>query len=75
MTEIATPAQFEAVGKLITEEEVAAKIVCGPDAAKHIDKIKKYGEAGFDHVYIHQVGPDQYGFFNFYEREILPQFR
>jgi G6PDH family F420-dependent oxidoreductase len=74
MTELATPAEFEAVAPLVTEEAVAEKIVCGPDPAKHIEKIKKYGEAGFDHVYIHQVGPDQEGFFKFYEREVLPKF-
>jgi len=75
MTELATPAEFESVAQLITEEAVAEKIVCGPDAAKHIEKIKKYGEAGFDHVYIHQVGPDQEGFFQFYEREVLPKLK
>jgi hypothetical protein len=30
-------------------------------------------DAGFDHVYIHQVGPDQESFFEFYQREILPE--
>jgi hypothetical protein len=29
-------------------------------------------KAGFDHVYVHQVGPDQAGFMRFYQREILP---
>ena len=75
MTELATPAEFEAVAGLITEESVAAKIVCGPDPARHVEKINKYAAAGFDHVYVHQVGPDQEGFFAFYEREILPKFR
>jgi G6PDH family F420-dependent oxidoreductase len=75
MTELATPAEFESVAELVTEESVAAKIVCGPDAGKHIEKINKYGEAGFDHVYIHQVGPDQEGFFQFYQREVLPKFK
>jgi hypothetical protein len=26
-------------------------------------------------VHVDQVGPDQEGFFRFYEREILPKFR
>jgi hypothetical protein len=26
------------------------------------------------HVYVHQIGDDQEGFFNFYEREIVPHF-
>jgi len=29
-------------------------------------------EAGYDHVYFHQIGPDQEGFFRFAERELLP---
>ena len=32
-------------------------------------------EAGFDHVHVDQVGPDQEGFFRFYESEILPRLR
>ena len=31
-------------------------------------------EAGFSHIYVHQIGPDQDGFFDFYEREILPRY-
>jgi hypothetical protein len=29
-------------------------------------------DAGFDHVYVHQVGSDQESFFELYEREVLP---
>jgi hypothetical protein len=36
--------------------------------------IDEYAQAGIDHVYIHQVGPDQEGFIRFAEREILPQY-
>ena len=30
--------------------------------------MKPYLDAGFDHVYLHQVGPDQDGFLRFAER-------
>jgi G6PDH family F420-dependent oxidoreductase len=73
MSELATPAEFEAVAELVTEEMVASKVVCGPDPAKHLEKIKSYADAGFDYVYVHQVGPDQEGFFRFYEGEVLPK--
>ena len=56
-------------------EQVAESVICGPDPQRHIELIKQYIDAGFDHVYIHQVGPDQEGFINFYQREILPQFK
>jgi G6PDH family F420-dependent oxidoreductase len=75
MTELATPAEFEAAAELVTEEMLCSKIVCGPDPVKHIEQIQKFAEAGFDHIYVHQVGPDQDGFFQFYEREVLPKVR
>ena len=37
----------------------------------HLAGIREFAEAGFDHVYVHQVGPDQDGFMDFYEREVL----
>lgn len=27
---------------------------------------------GYDHRYLHQIGPDQAGFFRFWERELQP---
>ena len=39
----------------------------------HLEAIESFADAGFDHVYVHQVGPNQEGFFDFYEREILPE--
>ena len=73
--ELPTPAHFEQAAKLVTEEMVAEEVVCGPDPEPHIAKIQAYVDAGYDHIYVHQVGPDQEGFFRFYEREILPRFQ
>jgi G6PDH family F420-dependent oxidoreductase len=74
-SELALPEYFEEAARLVTEEQVAQAIVCGPDPQKHLDRINEYVRAGFDHIYIHQVGPDQEGFMNFYQREILPHFQ
>jgi G6PDH family F420-dependent oxidoreductase len=74
-SELALPKYFEEAAQLVTEDQVAEAIVCGPDPQKHLDKINEYVQAGFDHVYIHQVGPDQEGFLNFYRREVLPNFQ
>jgi len=73
-TELALPEHFQDAAKMITEEDVARDVICGPDPQRHIDQIRKYVTAGYDHVYIHQVGPDQEGFFRFYEKEVLPKF-
>jgi len=73
--ELALPQFFEQAGQLVKEEDVAQAVVCGPDPEKHLAKIREFVDAGFEQVYVHQVGPDQEGFFRFYEREILPQFQ
>ncbi len=73
--ELRTVVHFEQAVKPLTEEQTTEEIVCGPDAQRHIAKIQEYIDAGFDHVYIHQVGPDQEGFFRFYEREVFPKFQ
>ena len=70
--ELPLPAHFEAVAKLVSEDDVAESVTCGPDPAKHVAAIRKYAEAGYDHVCVHQIGRDQKGFFGFYEQEVLP---
>jgi coenzyme F420-dependent glucose-6-phosphate dehydrogenase len=70
--ELPLPQHFEDVAKLVTEDAVAEEMVCGPDVEEYVDAIKEYVDAGFDHVVIHQVGPDQAGFFAFCDKELLP---
>jgi coenzyme F420-dependent glucose-6-phosphate dehydrogenase len=71
--ELPLPQHFEDAAKLVTEDAVAETIVCGPDPERYVEAIAKYMEAGFDHVCIHQVGPDQKGFFPFFARDVLPR--
>jgi G6PDH family F420-dependent oxidoreductase len=71
--ELALPAHFEAAAELVTPEQVAETVICGPDADRYLDRIREYEQAGYDHVYFHQVGLDQEGFFGFCERELLPR--
>lgn len=73
--ELASPSHIEQAAQLVTEDQVAQKVVCGPDPERHRQGIQEFVDAGFDHVYVHQVGPDQEGFFRFYEREVLPKLR
>ena len=52
---------------------MAEAIPCGPDADRHLERIQEYIDAGYDHVYLHQVGPDQAGFIEFAARDELPR--
>jgi G6PDH family F420-dependent oxidoreductase len=71
--ELPNPSQFTQLAEGVTEYQVAEAIVCGPDPDPHLEKIEEFGRAGFDHVYLHQVGPDQEGFIAWAAREILPE--
>ena len=71
--ELATTSHYEAVAELVSEEDVAESVVCGPDPDRHLEEIRAYEKAGFDHVFVHQIGPRQDAFLRFYEREIIPQ--
>lgn len=72
--ELALPQYFQDTAQLVTEDKIAESVVCGPDPDRYHEEIKAYADAGFTHVYIHQVGPDQDGFFEFAKREILPKY-
>jgi G6PDH family F420-dependent oxidoreductase len=69
--ELALPRHFRQATSALTPAQVAEAVVCGPDPDRHREAIEEFERAGFDHVYVHQVGPDQDGFLRFYEREIL----
>jgi G6PDH family F420-dependent oxidoreductase len=70
--ELPNPAHFEQLAEMVTEDQVAEAIPCGPDPEVHLAKVREYIDAGYDHVYLHQVGPDQTGFLEFARRELLP---
>jgi hypothetical protein len=73
--ELALPAHFEATAKMVTEDKIGEAVVCGPDPERHIEALVKHADAGYTHVCVHQVGPDQERFLRFYEREVLPRVR
>jgi G6PDH family F420-dependent oxidoreductase len=69
--ELALPRHFEQAAALVSEDDVAETVVCGPDPEAHRAALREYADAGYDHVYVHQVGPDQEGFLDFYANEVL----
>jgi G6PDH family F420-dependent oxidoreductase len=69
--ELARPDDFAALAKGVTADQVAEEVICGPDPARYRSAIGKFAEAGFDHVYLHQVGPDQAGFMRFAREKLL----
>ncbi len=70
-----TPEHFEQASQLVTEDMVAQDTPCGPDVERHIEAITAYEEAGFDELYVNQIGPGQDAFFEAYREHVLPRVR
>jgi G6PDH family F420-dependent oxidoreductase len=69
------PRHFGQLSELVTEEMVGQNIPCGPDPRTHLQALQAYVGAGYDDVYVNQIGPDQEGFFAFYAEQVLPELR
>ena len=70
--ELATPADFEAVAEMVEPDDLEM-LPLGPDPDRYLDAIREFDDAGYSHVYIHQIGPNQDGFLEFARRELLPR--
>ncbi|MEN3358029.1 MAG: hypothetical protein V7637_2011 [Mycobacteriales bacterium] len=73
--ELPLPSQFEQASTLVTEDMIGQSIACGPDPERHLAAIRPYLDAGYDEVYIAQIGPRQDEFLRFYADHILPKLR
>jgi len=72
--ELALPLYFDQASEIVTPDQVADKVLSGPDPARYLERIQAFADAGFTHVYLHQIGPDQEGFISFAQRELMPVF-
>ena len=71
--DLPTWTHFEQASEPLTVEQVTENVPCGPDIAGAIVRsVKQYVDVGYDHVYFHQIGPDQDGFFRFWDQELQP---
>lgn len=74
------PRHFEQLSSLVTESMTRESIAYGADRARHVDAYRPYLDAGFDEVYIAQMGGTDpgcrvEGFFDFYRDQVLPELR
>lgn len=68
------PRHFEQACQLITADHVRdGPYALGDDPEDHIRSLSTCAEAGFDYVYVSQIGTDMPGFFDLYRTKVLPQ--
>ncbi len=69
-----TPAHFEQASTLVDIDTLTSAVPCGPDIDLHLEAIREYEKAGFDELFIQQIGSDQDAFLSAYREHILPHF-
>jgi coenzyme F420-dependent glucose-6-phosphate dehydrogenase len=69
--ELPYPEHFEQVAQAGDPGDLEETLVLGPDPEEYRSKIRAFEDAGFTHVYLHQIGPEQEGFIRFARRELL----
>ena len=71
--ELPLPRHFEQATENVMPEQLKEVVTVGPDPERYVAEIERMIEAGYTHVYFHQIGPDQDGFFRFWKDELAPR--
>jgi coenzyme F420-dependent glucose-6-phosphate dehydrogenase len=74
LAELARPSDFEDLAARLDDVPIQEAVVSGPDPKGYLAAIDRAVGAGYRTIYLHQVGPDQEGFFEFYRSELRPAF-
>jgi G6PDH family F420-dependent oxidoreductase len=73
-TELSSVQGFEAAGQFVKPYDLAASIAAGPDVERHATFVRKYIDAGYDHIVLTCPGDEQAPFIEFFEKELRPKF-
>jgi G6PDH family F420-dependent oxidoreductase len=67
-----SPRHFEQASQLVTPQMLTESYALGPDPERHLAMIEQYEKAGYDEVYVANIGPHYRQFFELYARHVLP---
>jgi coenzyme F420-dependent glucose-6-phosphate dehydrogenase len=70
--DLPTWTHFEEAAAMVTEDDAVEHVPCGPEVGPIVESVRSYLDAGYDHLYFHQIGPDQEGFLRFWSDELAP---
>ncbi|MET0854296.1 MAG: F420-dependent glucose-6-phosphate dehydrogenase, partial [Microterricola sp.] len=72
---ITDPIEMEKAADALPIEQIAKRWIIGTDPDKTVAEIKKYTDAGFNHLVFHAPGHDQERFMQLFERDLAPRLR
>jgi G6PDH family F420-dependent oxidoreductase len=68
-----TPEHFQQASSLVEPDMMVTPV--GPDPKVHVEALRKFVDAGYDELYVQQIGPEQDAFFEFFAQKVLPELR
>ncbi|MBT2497505.1 glucose-6-phosphate dehydrogenase (coenzyme-F420) [Agromyces sp. ISL-38] len=73
--DITDPVEMERAADALPIEEIAKRWIVGSDPDQVVADVKKYVDAGFNHLVFHAPGHDQRRFLELFERDLAPRLR
>jgi G6PDH family F420-dependent oxidoreductase len=68
--DLPTIQHFEQAVQLVTRDMIEEEVACGPDIDAIVNRANEFVASGVDHLYFHQIGPDQEGFAEVWKGDI-----
>ncbi|MCM6776384.1 LLM class F420-dependent oxidoreductase [Nocardia sp. CDC159] len=75
MSELPNPVNFAAASKTVREDDIREQFTCGSDPSAYVEAVRKYTDAGYDHVVLQNAGPDPEGFIEFFRNDLAARLR
>lgn len=68
-----SPRHFEQASQLVKPEMLKELVALGPDPDRQLAMIEQYEKAGYDEVYVANIGPYHRELCELYAKEVLPR--
>jgi G6PDH family F420-dependent oxidoreductase len=73
VTELRTPEYFQQAFSNLTVDQATNGVVCGDSVDEYLQQMQKFADAGYTHVYLHDVSGHKDAFIDFAAKELLPK--
>jgi len=73
VTELRTPEYFKQAFSNLTVDQATNGVVCGNNVDEYLEQMQKFADAGYTHVYLHDVSGNETAFIDFAAKELLPK--
>ena len=70
-----TVEHFEQASTLVTRDQTKESVTAGSDAGKHATAFQPFLDAGFEDIYVANMGPNYAAMLTAYGRDVLPRLR